>query len=816
MDEEEWSNAELVAELGRLRRQTEARDVFPTWAYLLQNVSDAVIATDMTLGIRLWNRAAEKIYGWREEQVLGEALDDLLQTDFLEVRQEEARRVLLAEGVWRGEVTQRRRDGSIVWIAASVSLIQNEAGEPIGGVTINRDITARRQAEEALRAYQADLEALVRARTAELEQEIAEHRRVEAILRESEERFEKAFDTDLVAMAISRKEDGAYIEANAGFIAITGYAREELLGHTSRELGFFSDDQRQAFIAGLEAHGRLQNQELTFSTKQGDFRTILYSVGPIRLREENCLLATMVDITDRKRAEDALRRSEQIWRATFDAIPDPALLWERHPDGSIRVAKVNKESLALSQQPVSDFLGSEVDEFFAHAPEAAARIRQTFETGERQRVETFYHLRTTGEDRWLVADYVPASETQQLNIIRDITERKQMEEALRRRVRELDALQQTVLDVTARRELSGLLHDIVERAARLLEAQSGGMYLCDPEREEVRCVVSYNTPNDYTGTVLKYGEGAAGIVAQTKSPLIINDYRTWEGRATVFEEEQPFTAVLTVPMIWQDDVIGTIDVLDAGKDRWFTVADLELLTLFASHATIAVENARLYEQAHQNAEDRAILLREVNHRVKNNLTAIVGLIRAARRRMDGMGPEALSTLQELINQVESWVAVHQLLSASEWSPVLLSDLAVRVIRSSLQAFAREWSISLDVDASDVRVTPDQAHNLALVINELATNTVKYAGEELSRIVITIRVQLEADWIRFEFRDDGPGYPEDVLQMERHNVGLDLVRGIVRRNLQGELALSNEGGAVTVVRFKREANGEGGGHGEVDL
>jgi len=183
----------------------------------------------------------------------------------------------------------------------------------------------------------------------------------------------------------------------------------------------------------------------------------------------------------------------------------------------------------------------------------------------------------------------------------EITERKQAEEALRRRAEELDVLQATVLDITAPHDLPTLLQAIVKRAALLLDAPGGGLYLCDPDQEETRCVVSYNTLRDYTGTVLKYGEGAAGIVAQTGEPLIIDDYRTWSGRAAAYEEEQPFTAVLSAPMIWQGQVTGVIHVLHDVGTRRFTQADLGLLALFANHAAIAVENTRLYQETQQRA-----------------------------------------------------------------------------------------------------------------------------------------------------------------------------------------------------------------------
>jgi PAS domain S-box-containing protein len=193
-------------------------------------------------------------------------------------------------------------------------------------------------------------------------------------------------------------------------------------------------------------------------------------------------------------------------------------------------------------------------------------------------------------------------ETLAMHVSSAISRLRQMD-GLHQRAKELAALQATVLDITGQRDLPTLLQTIVERASRLLGASSGGMYLCDPEKREARCVVSYNTPNDYTGTVLRYGEGAAGIVTQSGKPLIVNDYSAWKGRASVFEKERPFGAVLAVPMTWQGRVTGVIDVLEDAKYRHFTQADLDLLMLFANHAAIAVENARLLnEQKNHTAE----------------------------------------------------------------------------------------------------------------------------------------------------------------------------------------------------------------------
>ena len=166
-------------------------------------------------------------------------------------------------------------------------------------------------------------------------------------------------------------------------------------------------------------------------------------------------------------------------------------------------------------------------------------------------------------------------------------------------------------------------------------------------------------------------------------------------------------------------------------------------------------------------------------------------------------------MDDLIGRVRGLSIVHSMLSASKWAPLPLSDLATKVIYASLKALPRGKRVSVDVTPSPVRVTSDQAHNLALVINELATNTVKYALRECDSAQITFQISLDDDpiqavpMVRCEFRDDGPGYPEDALRLERHNVGFDLIQNIVRGSLHGELSLYNDRGAVVVIRFKAQ-------------
>ncbi|HEU0296383.1 MAG TPA: GAF domain-containing protein, partial [Anaerolineales bacterium] len=202
-------------------------------------------------------------------------------------------------------------------------------------------------------------------------------------------------------------------------------------------------------------------------------------------------------------------------------------------------------------------------------------------------------------------------------------------QSTRRRVEELSALQSTALEITAPHELANLLHTIVKRAAQLLNADAGGLYLCNSERQEARCVVSYNTPQDYTGVILKYGEGAAGLVAQTGKPLIVDDYRTWAGRAGIFSDQKPFERLVSAPMLWHDQVIGVIHVLRPEGGTPFTQADLELLSLLANHAAIAVANAQQFEHLQLELTERRRMedaLRESEHQMRALVTSLDDIV----------------------------------------------------------------------------------------------------------------------------------------------------------------------------------------------
>ena len=151
-----------------ISERKQAEDRLRYQAALLENVNDAIVASDADYRLTFWNAAAEKLYGWQAEEVLGQEGIGILVTEWLGVAGEEMRQAIAELGRWRGEATQLRRDGSRLPVEISSLVLRDEREQITGYVSICRDITQRMRAEQELKAYSDQLEEMVAERTRQL------------------------------------------------------------------------------------------------------------------------------------------------------------------------------------------------------------------------------------------------------------------------------------------------------------------------------------------------------------------------------------------------------------------------------------------------------------------------------------------------------------------------------------------------------------------------------------------------------------------------------------------------------------------------
>jgi PAS domain S-box-containing protein len=187
------------------------------------------------------------------------------------------------------------------------------------------------------------------------------------------------------------------------------------------------------------------------------------------------------------------------------------------------------------------------------------------------------------------------------------------------------------------------------------------------------------------------------------------------------------------------------------------------------------------------------LMRELNHRVKNNMQMLQSLLGAAER--EARSAEAREALSDAVRRVGAMAAAQQGLYSASATEFDASAFLEAMVRNASQAFGPRADIH--VGKTSGRLHNDAAIPLALILNELITNAVRHGRGERSRVTVSVTLEKTGDAWQLRVMDDGPGF--EYQQPTRRASGLGLVSGLARQ-LGGRLEVVSQGGARCIVRF----------------
>ncbi len=375
---------------------------------------------------------------------------------------------------------------------------------------------------------------------------------------------------------------------------------------------------------------------------------------------------------------------------------------------------------------------------------------------------------------------------------------QQTDERLRQKVQELTTLQHVSNMIAATLDLGRVLDLIVEQAAELVKADMSSIYELKEGSQYLTIVANHGLSEDYVKNMrVKLGGGPVGRAVEINRPVNVWDahFELHEGEEYYFNNQ--YRSAMCVPLAGARGVLGVI-CLYTREQRHFNDEQLQIISAFADQAAIAIENARLYEEARRGLSIKSALLQEMHHRVRNNLQTVAALLSMQMRRTQNL--EVAVPLAEGVARIQAIAAIHDLLSREDIGVTTVEAVAKEITDiASISLVPGEKRIRFKIDGGHVPVASKEATLLAILVMELVSNAIFHGFEDRNEGEIRIGAFVHEGRTQIEVRDNGKGYPPDFnLETSKTGLGIQLVKTLVTKDLQGIFRVENINGWSTAT------------------
>ncbi|MBV9231766.1 MAG: GAF domain-containing protein [Chloroflexi bacterium] len=385
---------------------------------------------------------------------------------------------------------------------------------------------------------------------------------------------------------------------------------------------------------------------------------------------------------------------------------------------------------------------------------------------------------------------------------------EQTDEQLRRKVHELATIHRVSSIIASTLNLDEVLQIITTQAVHLSGAERSCIFELDPDRQRLQVLAHYGLNSNLVSRIqIGVGQCCAGRSVQTGRPSMAVD--CFHADEHCFIHDDPFISseihsVLCVPLKARQKVLGCICIYSSHR-HLLSPEQMQLVITFANEAAIAIENARLYEETRRGLELKSVLLRELHHRVKNNLATVAGILSLQRRRT--RSSEVRHTLAESVNRVQGLAATHDLLAHEDVSEARLDEIARKIVGvASANLSPPDKHITFQVETSPIIISSRAVTILALVVNEMISNAIKHGMAGQSRGSVTIRGSEEDGMVVVQVIDTGKE-PLSELPAEEggesEGLGLSLIRNLIG-DLGGRFSLRREASTSSVSEQGEQA------------
>ncbi|WP_445633743.1 ATPase [Nostoc sp. DSM 114161] len=646
-------------------------------------------------------------------------------------------------------------------------------------------------------------------------------KQIQISFQESEARFRAIAEAIPVPLIISRVSDGLILYANPELIRAFKFSQIDLVNRKYLLELYHNLADFKILSEALKQDGCIRNYELELKRVDGTYFWAIASLQYLNFNNEAAILTVFYDISDRKKIETKLQEKNEFLRLIFENIP--LMIALINPNGKLQW--VNQEWESVLGRKFQDFQNSDVLEVLYPNPEYRQYVINFIQSAQRNWGDFKIQMR---DGRLLDTSWtnVKLPNGQIIGIGQDITERKQTELAIIAQA-EREQLMRTVAQrIRQSLNLQDILNATVEEVRNLLKVERVVVYQFDSEM--IGTIMAESVEPGWTVSLgveihdTCFQEGAGIEYYQGRKRAIANIYQAGLTECHIeLLERFDVKANLVVPILLEVNsqnpgsrIWGLLIAHQCSRFREWEENQLDLLDGVTVQLAIAIQQSSIFEQAQtelvqrQKVErklrsalaEKEVLLKEVHHRVKNNLQIVSSLLQLQSHTIKD--PEVIKVLRESQNRIESISLIHKnLYISANIGQIDVGEYIHHLATSLLISYQIvPGTIALETEIDSVSLNIDQAIACGLVINELISNALKHAFPNQQAGTIHITLRNLNNIIEMTIQDNGIGLPDNLDWRNTGSLGLSLVYDLVTEQLEGEITLERDRGTVFKIQF----------------
>ncbi|MBU7019225.1 MAG: PAS domain S-box protein [Theionarchaea archaeon] len=580
-----------------------------------------------------------------------------------------------------------------------------------------------------------------------------EHRLDEEELRASEEKYRELVENlNDIIYAVNAEGMVTYVSPSAE--AVAGYSPSEVLNHHFSEF-FHPDDMsrlRKSFKSILSGHNEANEYRLV--TKSGDIRWVRTSSRPIFTEERVTMIhGLLTDITDHKETEEQLQESELQYRTLFQNAPI-----------GIGLTTQNGQILTCNDHMciTTGFSEEEIEKVNVTAvyfnSEDRIRLLNYLREGKSIQDYEVQLKRKDGTVFWASLNISPLTlggDNIFLTMIRDITDHKKKEDQIR------------TLSSAVEQSIDGIAIGNMESTLAYVNDAFAQMH--------------GHTPQEMVGMNVAHLHNEEQMNEYRRKMDHVKEKGSWMGEiGHIRKDGNPFPAYVAFTLL-KDERGNPTGILEVIRD--------------------ITDRKRAEEQIKASLKEKEILLREIHHRVKNNLQVISSLLNLQAEHIPD--EQYRGMFEDSQSRIRSMALIHETLFQSEnLAHIDIHEYISTLVCELIQTYRAADRIAVTTNVKDVSLDIDTAVSCGLIINELVSNAIKHAFPDERKGEVTIVLRSRNENIELMVSDNGVGIPADMDVRATESLGLDLVTTLAEKQLNGEITLDTSEGTMFCITFER--------------